>query len=71
MPPRPEQPSSPYPAGAVTPAQDEWLNPTDLLALLGPRAPAPRRPWGDPTPASATAPDCPSPPSTRTASAEE
>ena len=42
----------------------------DLLALLGPRSPAPRRPWGDvPTPASA--PDFPSPSSTRTASAEE
>ena len=72
MPLRPEQPSYPHPAEAVTPAPDEWLTPADLLALLGPRSPAPRRPWGDvPTPARAPALDCTSPPSTRTASAEE
>ncbi len=70
MPLRPEQPSYPHPAEAVTPAPDEWLTPADLLALLGPRSPAPRRPWGDvPTPASA--PDFPFPSSTRTAGAEE
>lgn len=70
MPLRPEQPSSPYPAEAVTPAPDEWLTPADLLALLGPRSPAPRRPWGD-VPTPARAPDFPSPSSTRTSGAEE
>ena len=72
MPLRPEQPSYPHPAGAVTPAPYEWMTPADLLALLGPGAPAPRRPWGDlPTPASALTPDLSSPSSTRTAGAEE
>ena len=71
MPLRPEQLSSPYPAEAVTPAPDEWLTPADLLALLGPRSPAPRRPGGDPAPARAPAPDCLSPPSTRPVGAQE
>lgn len=60
------------PANAVTPAPDNWMTPADLLALLEPGAPATRRPWGSLlTPASATAPDLPSPPSIRTAGTEE